>query len=163
MGNVKILVVEDDSFLLQMYTTKLETENFEVLTALSGGEALRVVEKEHPALILLDLNLPEVDGFTVLEELKSKDETKDSELIFFMGKGCSHCANTGYKGRTSIVEAIEITRKLKAIISDGFNREAADKELAAQQFISMEQDGIIKSLLGMTTIEEVLRVGEEEQ
>ena len=88
---------------------------------------------------------------------------KDSKLIFFMGKGCSHCANTGYKGRTSIVEAIEITRKLKAIISEGFNREAADKELVLQNFISMEQDGIIKSLLGMTTIEEVLRVGEEEQ
>ncbi len=88
---------------------------------------------------------------------------KDSKLEFFMGKGCSHCGQTGYKGRSSIVEAIEITRKLKAIISEGFKREKADEELARQNFISMEQDGIIKSLLGMTTIEEVLRVGEEEQ
>lgn len=88
---------------------------------------------------------------------------KDSKLEFVKGKGCAHCGQTGYKGRMSIVEAIEITRKLKAIISAGFNREEADKELLAQNFISMEQDGIIKSILGMTTIEEVLRVGEEEK
>ncbi len=96
------------------------------------------------------------------EEAFYKGIKKDNKLDFFKGRGCSHCGQTGYKGRTSIVEAIEITRKLKAIITDKFNRELADKEIAAQHFISMEQDGIIKSLLGMTTIEEVLRVGEEE-
>jgi len=96
------------------------------------------------------------------EEAFYKGIKKDNKLDFFKGRGCSHCGQTGYKGRTSIVEAIEITRKLKSIITDRFNRELADKEIAAQHFISMEQDGIIKSLLGMTTIEEVLRVGEEE-
>ena len=96
------------------------------------------------------------------DEAFYKGIKRDSKLEFFKGKGCSNCGHTGYKGRTSIVEAIEITRKLKAIITDGFKRELADKELEVQHFISMEQDGIIKSLLGMTTIEEVLRVGEEE-
>ena len=97
------------------------------------------------------------------EEAFYKGIKKNNELGFFKGRGCSHCGQTGYKGRTSIVEAIEITRKLKSIITERFNRELADKEIAEQHFISMEQDGIIKSLLGMTTIEEVLRVGEEEQ
>ncbi len=96
------------------------------------------------------------------EQAYYKGIKKDTKLDFFIGKGCSDCGQTGYKGRTSIVEAIEITKKLKDIITEGFNRERADKELAAQHFISMEQDGIIKSLLGITAIEEVLRVGEEE-
>ena len=123
MGNVKILVVEDDSFLLQMYTTKLETENFEVLTALSGGEALRVVEKEHPSLILLDLNLPEVDGFTVLEELKSKDETKDIPVIvltnFSNKEDINRCLDLGaadYLIKAHFVPA-EVIEKVKKVLA----------------------------------------------
>ena len=123
MGNVKILVVEDDSFLLQMYTTKLETENFEVLTALSGEEALRVVKKEHPALILLDLNLPEVDGFTVLEELKSKDETKDIPVIvltnFSNKEDINRCLDLGaadYLIKAHFVPA-EVIEKVKKVLA----------------------------------------------
>jgi len=81
MEKIKILIVEDDSFLLQMYATKLKTENFKVLTTTNGQEALKIARQENPALILLDLNLPEIDGFTVLEELKAGEETKDIPII----------------------------------------------------------------------------------
>jgi type IV pilus assembly protein PilB len=83
-----------------------------------------------------------------------------NNLKFFKGKGCSHCGKSGYKGRISIVEAISVTKGLQNVIAKGFHHDDVDVELVKQNFMSMEQDGIIKSLLGMTTIEEVLRVSE---
>ena len=68
MEDKKILIVEDDDFLLQMYSTKLELEGFKVLEAMNGLQGLKIAQKEKPALILLDLNLPELSGFEVLEQ-----------------------------------------------------------------------------------------------
>ncbi|MFA5126914.1 MAG: response regulator [Patescibacteria group bacterium] len=81
MGSKKILVVEDDSFLLSMYSTKLNLENFKVSTATTGLQALKVVAKDQPDLILLDLNLPEMSGFDVLDNLKKDVGTKDIPVI----------------------------------------------------------------------------------
>ncbi len=123
MENIKILVVEDDDFLLQMYATKLATENFKVLTALNGNEALKVVEKEKPDLILLDLNLPEVDGFTVLEELKSKDDTKDIPVIvltnFAQKEDINRCLDLGaedYLIKAHFVPS-EVIDKVKKVLA----------------------------------------------
>lgn len=82
---------------------------------------------------------------------------------FHRGKGCPNCGQTGYKGRLAIVEAISVTRNLQEIIAKGFPRTAVEEELNKQRFITMEQDGIIKVLLGMTSIEEVLRVSKMEE
>ncbi len=77
---------------------------------------------------------------------------------FYKGKGCANCGQTGYKGRLSIAEAIHVTRSLKDIIAKGFDRQEVEVELAKQKFITMEQDGVIKALLGLTSIEEIMRV-----
>ncbi|MFH1667425.1 MAG: response regulator, partial [Candidatus Komeilibacteria bacterium] len=58
-----ILLIEDDSFLLQMYATKLEVEGFEVISALDGKKGLQLLQKNKPNLILLDLLMPEMNGF----------------------------------------------------------------------------------------------------
>lgn len=76
-----ILVVEDDNFLLSMYATKLNLENYKVLQATTGVQALKVVAKDLPDLILLDLKLPEMDGFEVLKNLKASQETKGVPVI----------------------------------------------------------------------------------
>lgn len=81
MEGKKILVVEDDSFLLAMYNTKLTLENFKVLTATTGTQALKVLNKEKPDLILLDLNLPEISGFDVLATIKQDKDKKDIPVI----------------------------------------------------------------------------------
>lgn len=81
MEGKKILIVEDDDFLLQMYTTKLELEGFKVLEAMNGLQGLKVAQKEIPDLILLDLNLPELSGFEVLSQLKRDDETKGIKVL----------------------------------------------------------------------------------
>jgi DNA-binding response OmpR family regulator len=76
-----ILVVEDDGFLLSMYTTKLNLENYKVLQATTGLQALKVVAKDLPDLILLDLKLPEMDGFEVLKNLKASKDTSAVPVI----------------------------------------------------------------------------------
>lgn len=70
----KILLVEDDPFLIDIYTTKLKEENFEVVVADDGDKALEFVEKEKPDLVLLDIVLPNKDGWEILKEIKAKNK-----------------------------------------------------------------------------------------
>ena len=81
MEDKKVLIVEDDEFLLQMYSTKLELEGFKVLEAINGLQGLKVAQKEKPDLILLDLNLPEMSGFEVLSQLKREEDTKGIRVL----------------------------------------------------------------------------------
>jgi DNA-binding response OmpR family regulator len=83
----KILVVEDDQFLRKIYITKLTQENFDVLTAIDGEEALAAPKKETPDIILLDLILPKIDGFEVLRELKNNPETRNIPVIILSNLG----------------------------------------------------------------------------
>lgn len=78
---VKILIIEDDSFLLSMYATKFELENFEVVTAEDGEKGLKMAIKEMPAIILLDILLPKMNGFEVLKNLKENFATKEIKVI----------------------------------------------------------------------------------
>jgi len=71
---IKILLVEDDSFLLSMYTTKFELENFQVITAEDGEKGLKLAIKEPVDIILLDIILPKMNGFEVLENIKKNNE-----------------------------------------------------------------------------------------
>ena len=67
---IKILLVEDDKFLSEMYATKLAANGFEVETAFDGEEGLAKAKEIKPALVFLDIVLPKKDGFEVLKELK---------------------------------------------------------------------------------------------
>lgn len=68
--NRKILLVEDDKFLAELCMTKLEKEGFQVVLAVDGEEGLKKVDTERPKLILLDIMLPGIDGFEVLDRVR---------------------------------------------------------------------------------------------
>ena len=68
----KILIAEDDQFLIKMYKLQLEDSSADVEIAVNGKEAIASINKEQPDLLLLDLLMPEVDGFQVLEHIKEK-------------------------------------------------------------------------------------------
>ncbi len=86
-NKLKILIIEDDTFLLQMYSTKLELEGFKVLNAVDGEKGLRVAKKELPDLILLDLLLPKKDGEEVLLELKQDQSTANIPVVILSNIG----------------------------------------------------------------------------
>lgn len=68
---IKILLIEDDPFLLSMYSTKFELENFSVISAADGEQGLALAKSGGPDIILLDIMLPKMNGFEVLEKLKA--------------------------------------------------------------------------------------------
>lgn len=82
-------------------------------------------------------------------------------LTFYKGKGCAKCNGTGYSGRISIAEIMEIDKNMERIIEKGFPGDMVDEAIKQQKMIRMRQDGFIKALLGLTTIEEVMRISEE--
>ncbi len=79
--NKKILIVEDDEFLLSMYSTKFEIEGYDVAMAGDGESGLQKAQKEKPGIILLDIMLPNMDGFDVLKKLKADRATSNIPVI----------------------------------------------------------------------------------
>jgi type IV pilus assembly protein PilB len=90
-----------------------------------------------------------------------KDVDLSKKLMVFRGRGCPVCKNTGYTGRVVIAEILPITDRMRSVIADGFNKAEVEKELKRIGVISLLQDGIIKSLQGTTSLEEVFRVSKE--
>ena len=70
MRRVRILVVDDDLAVLKFVRANLQAAGYEVLTALDGTEALQVIEKELPDLIILDIMMPGIDGFEVCRQIR---------------------------------------------------------------------------------------------
>lgn len=93
----KILLVEDDTFILEMYATKLLNFGYEVLTAVDGEEALKIVKEKHPDFILLDLVLPSVNGFEVLKIVKKNPKTKSIPVILLTNLGERQDVEQGLK------------------------------------------------------------------
>ena len=77
----KILFIEDESALQKTLGDILKEEGYQLISALDGEIGIKLAEKEHPNLILLDLILPRVDGFKVLKTLKENASTKDIPII----------------------------------------------------------------------------------
>lgn len=70
MAKAKILVVDDDPDILDVVTTILESQDYEVVTARDGEEGLNKLKSEKPQVMILDLLMPKKDGFAVIRELK---------------------------------------------------------------------------------------------
>lgn len=83
----KILVVDDEPDVLELIKSRLELNNFDVVTALNGEEGIRKAIGENPDLILLDVLMPEKNGYEVCQELKNKPETALIPIIFLTAKG----------------------------------------------------------------------------
>ena len=77
----KILIVEDDALISQMYHKIFDFEKFAVSMAANGQEGLALAVQEKPAIILLDVMMPELNGAEVLDKLKASPETKDIPVI----------------------------------------------------------------------------------
>lgn len=84
---INVLLVEDDSFLANIYKTKFEMEGFKISVSENGEVALVDVKKKKPAIILLDILLPKLDGFAVLSKLKEDKDTKDIPVILLTNLG----------------------------------------------------------------------------
>lgn len=85
----KILIVEDEESLLKLEKIFLSSRGYEVSGVADGPSALEAVKNERPDLILLDIMLPEMDGFEVCKHLKDDDATSDIPIIMLTAKKSS--------------------------------------------------------------------------
>ncbi|MDR3134998.1 MAG: response regulator [Deltaproteobacteria bacterium] len=84
--NPRILIVDDDELIHKLLGAILQKAGFDCLDALSGQEALEKAQKERPELVILDIMMPEMDGFEVMRALKSNPITSSIPVIFLSGK-----------------------------------------------------------------------------
>ena len=105
-----------------------------------------------------ELILREVEA---IPDAAKADLNIPKNLEIYGTKGCQKCNNTGFSGRIAIFEAMAMTKTLSDIILKEPSETMLSKEAEAQGMITIRQDGLMKVLRGVTTIEEVLRVTEE--
>ena len=119
----RILIVEDDDFLRSLAVTKLEKEGFAMETAGTGDEGLEKVMVLPPDLLILDLMLPNVSGFEILEKIRSTDQTKSLKVVVFSNLGeesdIKRCLDLGVSDY--LIKANftldELAEKVKAIVA----------------------------------------------
>ena len=83
----KILLVEDDAILVEMYEAKFELEGHEIRVANNGEECLKVLEDYVPEIILLDILMPKMNGFHVLKEIKKRPNLRQIPVILLTNLG----------------------------------------------------------------------------
>jgi len=77
----QILLIEDDPFLIDIYVTKFKESGFSVEVANDGESALRYLEEKKPDLVILDIVLPQIDGWEILRKIKSAPGLKNLKVI----------------------------------------------------------------------------------
>ena len=101
---MKILLVEDDTYLVRMYQKVLELEGFEVLVAQDGEFGVKQAETGKPDLVLLDIMLPKMSGYQVLDALRSKETTKNLPVLVLTNLASSEDINLATaKGANRVV------------------------------------------------------------
>lgn len=92
----KILVVDDDPYILLSLEFLMKKNGFDVMVARNGHEALELVEKQVPDIVLLDIMMPDVDGYAICKHIKSSKKLKDAKVVFMSAKSKESDIQKGY-------------------------------------------------------------------
>ena len=136
-------------------------EPFLLTSALNAVVGQRVVRKVCPHCKVELVAAPEV-----IENIKSVlgkflPASAYTAMQLFKGKGCAYCANTGYLGRTGIYEVLSISEPISKLILEHASSGVIEQAATSAGMVTMKQDGYLKVLEGITTMEEVLRVAQD--
>lgn len=113
----KILLVEDDDALANVYVTRLQAEGFDVKRVANGEEALAAAVEFKPALVLLDVMMPKVSGFEVLDMLRNTPQTTNVKVIML-----SALSQDSDKKRAESLHADDYLVKSQVVIADVVDR-----------------------------------------
>jgi CheY-like chemotaxis protein len=117
----KILIADDDPDFLEMYKLELQRGGFEVITAETSEKCLVMALEQKPDLILLDIMMPKISGFEILESLKTTPETKNIPVVMITALGEEHKKEATKLGarhyiQKSQITPLQLTEKLKKTI-----------------------------------------------
>lgn len=91
----KVLIVEDDTYISDMYRIKLESDGFEVEVATDGQAGLDAIINNHPDLVLLDVVMPKMDGFSVLQKIRKNPDFKNMPIVMLTNLGQKESVEKG--------------------------------------------------------------------
>ncbi|MCK5180022.1 MAG: response regulator [Candidatus Omnitrophica bacterium] len=97
MTKQKILIIDDEPDMVYAVQMRLETSGYQVVTALDGNEGLEKARKENPDLIILDVMLPNLDGYKISRMLKFDEKYKNIPIIMFTARGQRDDIKLGYE------------------------------------------------------------------
>ena len=86
-NSTKVLIIEDDRYISKMFQLKLSLDGMDVQVAENGHQGIEKVKEFSPDIILLDILMPEMDGYEVLEAIKGEDQTKDIPVLIMSNLG----------------------------------------------------------------------------
>jgi DNA-binding response OmpR family regulator len=92
----KILVVDDDPYILMSLEFLMKKNGFDVMVARNGTEALEIVEKQVPDIVLLDIMMPDVDGYAICKHIKGSKKLKEAKVVFMSAKSKESDIQKGY-------------------------------------------------------------------
>ena len=95
MDRKRILVVDDEIYIVHILEFTLTMEGFDVITAADGDEALRRIEQDRPDLVVLDIMMPRLDGYEVCRRLRQDEEWRELPIILLSAKGRQIDRETG--------------------------------------------------------------------
>ena len=91
----KILIIDDEENIVLLAETNLEMCGYKVITAQDGKQGLEMAQKEKPDLIILDIRLPEIDGWEVCRRLKNSTDTRNIPIVFLTAHAQENDINKG--------------------------------------------------------------------
>lgn len=92
----RVLAVDDDPTILRLLQVNLEMEGHEVLTAENGQSALAAIRADRPEVVLLDVMMPEMDGFQVCEAVRADPDIADTPIVFVSARAQQSDLDRGY-------------------------------------------------------------------
>lgn len=92
----KILVVDDDPYILMSLEFLMKKNGYDVMVARNGNEALELVDKQLPQLVLLDIMMPDVDGYEICRHIKNSKKLKAIKVVFMSAKSREADIQKGY-------------------------------------------------------------------
>ena len=131
-------------------------EDYLLTSTVIGILAQRLVRKLCPHCKEPYAALPEL-----VEQMRLRRYSHEREITLWRAKGCSHCAQTGYMGRLSILEMMPMTDAVRSLVMKHENAAELRAEAIREGMVTMYEDGLRKALGGVTTFEEVLRATRE--
>lgn len=138
----KILAVDDEKHIVRLVQINLQKEGYEVITANNGREALDLIASQKPDLVIMDVMMPQMDGFEALKTLKSQPETANLPVIMLTAKAQDADVFEGWKSGADLYltkpfNPSELMSFVKRILQDREKQASGTYEIDPSQVIDI--------------------------
>lgn len=117
-ANADVIIVEDDPFISRMYQVKLAKAGYHIVMATNGKEGIKAINENHPKLVLMDINMPEMSGIEAIKQLKTEgyDFSKTSVVFLTNSNNPNDIEQVASLGGEYIIKADQTPKNVLELI-----------------------------------------------